>query len=135
MPIAIARSRLSRIALSVAPNGECTSRRISRNSTSITASEYQAAVRPNRSNSNRPSTGPITTPCRPSAPPVSQSSLLASSSSSSAVPSVTISRVRSVPRRIVMLATRAEQRADSTIATTRPTSGSGITCLANSAAA
>ena len=55
--------------------------------------------------------GPITTPCRPSAPPVSQSSLLASSYRIEATPSVTISRVRSVPRRISTLVASAEQRA------------------------
>ena len=134
MPMAMARSRLSRMALSVAPKGDCTMRRASKKNTSSTVSEYQAAVRPYRSNSNLPSTGPIITPCRPSAPPVSQSSLLASSSITRPTPSVTMRRVRSVPRMMVSDAT-----APSTVAapmpTARPTSGSGITCLANSAAA
>ena len=55
-------------------------------------------VLPNRSNSNSPSTGAMTMPCRPSKPPVMFEKRLASSRSSSAMPSVTISRVRSAPR-------------------------------------
>ena len=76
----------------------------------------------------------MTTPCSPSAPPVSQSSLLASSSRIRPTPSVTISRVRSLPRMMVN-----EQAAPSSVAVTMPTasptSGSGMTSLANSAAA
>ncbi|MNG37503.1 hypothetical protein D3C84_1248760 [compost metagenome] len=47
---------------------------------------------------------------------------------------MTMSRVRSLPRRMVTLATRPST-ADSTVANTRPTVGSGMTSLANSAAA
>ena len=135
MPIAIARSRLSRIALqrrTRTANARAAAR--TKNSTSSTVSEYQAAVRPDRSNSKRPSSGPMTTPCRPSEPPVSQSSLLASSSRIRATPSVTISRVRSLPRWMVTETSRAPAPSPPRPPPARPTSGSGITCLANSAA-
>ena len=66
-------------------------------------------------------------------PPVMWSNLLASSSSTSAMPIVTISRVRSVPRTIIGLVS-APSSAAAAVPTARPTSGSGITCLANSAA-
>ena len=49
------------------------------------------------------------------------------------MPSVTISRVRSLPRMMVMLHS-APSAVDNATAAARPTSGSGITCLANSAA-
>jgi hypothetical protein len=75
----------------------------------------------------------MVTPCKPSEPPVSQSSLLASSSNSKAMPSVTMSRVRSVPRMMVNEQT-APSAVAATMPTARPTSGSGITCLANNAA-
>jgi len=44
MPMAAARSGLSRTAIKVAPQGEDTQRRASANSASNTVSEYQAAV-------------------------------------------------------------------------------------------
>ena len=75
----------------------------------------------------------MVTPCRPSAPPVSQSSLLASSNRISVSPSVTMMRVRSVPRRMVS-ENSAPSSVPATVPTSRPTSGSGMTCLANSAA-
>ena len=75
----------------------------------------------------------MTTPCRPSAPPVMSSNLFASSYSTSAMPIVTISRVRSVPRTIIGLVARPST-APIAVPTASPTSGSGITCLANSAA-
>ena len=121
------------MALRVAPNGELTKRRASTNSNSKTLSEYQAATRPLRSNSKRPSRGPITTPCKPSAPPVSQSSLLASSIRIKPTPNVTISRVRSVPRMMVALHS-APSKVALAMPTASPTSGSGMTNLANSAA-
>ena len=46
---------------------------------------------------------------------------------------VTIKRVRSVPRTIIGLV-MAPSMAPPTMATSKPTKGSGITCLANSAA-
>ena len=50
------------------------------------------------------------------------------------MPSVTISRVRSLPRRMVRLHT-APSAVATAIANSRPTSGSGMTSLANRAAA
>ena len=97
-----------------------------RNSTASDRGEGDAAVEVEL---ERPSSGPIMTPCRPSAPPVN-SSLLASSRGSPATPSVTIRRVRSEPRDHEhrcwprrAAATRPK------VATARPTSGSGITNL------
>ena len=137
MPIAIARSRLSRSACSDdAERRMHDAPRDSRKATNST--DQRIARRPcgrrGRTRSG-PSSGPITTPCRPSAPPVSQSSLLASSS-----------RIRRhaqrhhQPRQV---GAAQDQRAASArpaarpraMPTARPTSGSGITCLANSAAA
>ena len=98
MPIAAARSGLSRIARSDMPNGEWTIRRATRNSTNRTARLYANAVRPERSNANSPSSGFIAMPCSPSAPPVIDAAGWRSRPAASATPSVTIRRVRSVPR-------------------------------------
>ena len=49
------------------------------------------------SNANRPRIGCISIPCNPSVPPVRFEKRSASASSSNAIPSVTISRVRSAP--------------------------------------
>ena len=76
----------------------------------------------------------MVTPCRPSAPPVSQSSLLASSYKMSAKPSVTISRVRSLPRKMVSDIT-APASAETTVPATSPVSGSPVRCLASKPAA
>ena len=131
--MAMARKRLSRIAIKVAPNGECTRRRAKAKNTKAVTNEYQAATLPSRSNSKRPSTGPIRTPCRPSAPPVRSSSLLANSSKIRAAPRVTIRRVRSLPRKMVTLHNKPSA-AVSTAATHNPNKGSGTRCLANKAA-
>jgi hypothetical protein len=106
-------------------------RRATRNSSSSTPANSRRAVRPARSNSNLPSTGENIRPWMPSVPPVSQSSLLASSSRISATPSVTIRRVRSVPRSTVRLATRPSTAGQRPWPTSRPRCGSGITCLQN----
>ncbi len=68
----------------------------------------------------RRQTAPSTTPCRPSAPPVSQSSGWRARRGSRATPSVTIRRVRSEPRRIRKLVSEAEQRRARRPPTARP---------------
>ncbi len=49
------------------------------------------------SKENRPRMGAISMPCNPSVPPVISEKRSASASSSNAIPSVTINRVRSAP--------------------------------------
>ena len=73
------------------------------------------------SNANRPRIGCISMPCSPSVPPVMLEKRSASASSSSAIPSVTIRRVRSTP-----LITRKLVRKPSTVAT-RPATTSAST--------
>ena len=73
------------------------------------------------SKANRPRIGCISMPCSPSVPPVMLEKRSASASSNSAIPSVTISRVRSTPR-----ITRKLVRKPSTIAT-RPATTSAST--------
>ena len=51
-------------------------------------------------------------PCSPSVPPVMSEKRSASASSNSAIPSVTISRVRSTPRITRKLVTKAERHGD-----------------------
>ena len=60
------------------------------------------------SKANRPRIGCISMPCSPSVPPVMSEKRSASASSNSAMPSVTISRVRSTPRITRKLVTKAE---------------------------
>ena len=66
--------------------------------------------------------GPMATPCSPSAPPVSQAAWFAISPSTSATPSVTMSRVRSAPRRTRKLVAKPRSAA-AAAAATRPTQG------------
>ena len=73
------------------------------------------------------------TPCKPSAPPVSQSSLLANSCKMRATPKVTMMRVRSEPRNTPKLHT-APNTAVTNMAINKPNNGSGCRCLANKAA-
>ena len=87
-PIARMRTMFSRMPRSDRPNGEWISRRLTRNRRNSTMSEYQYATRPHRSKLNMPNSGHMRTPCRPSAPPVSQLALLASSISRRPKPSV-----------------------------------------------
>ena len=104
------------------------SRRASTNSTNSTAEAVGigGACRRCRTRTG-PSTGAIVMPCRPSAPPVSQDMRFATSSSSSATPSVTISRVRSEPRSTRKLVTKPEQRRATAAADAGPSSGSPMT--------
>ena len=73
------------------------------------------------------------TPCNPSAPPVKSLYLLANSSKMSAVPKVTIRRVKSLPRMM-----ESEHAAPNNVAapipTAKPNKGSGHMCLAKRAA-
>src|SRR5215475_10893301 len=98
MPMAEARSGLFLIARRDRPNGECTMRRASRNSRNSTIRQYQKPVLPNMSKANIPRIGCISMPCSPSVPPVMLEKRSPSASIKSAMPSVTISRVRSTPR-------------------------------------
>ena len=73
------------------------------------------------SKANRPRIGCISMPCNPSVPPVMSEKRSASASSSSAMPSVTIRRVRSTPRITRKLVTKPSAMA------TRPATTSAIT--------
>ena len=75
----------------------------------------------------------MATPCRPSAPPVSDAQEFATSRRMSETPSVTMRRVRSLPFSTSGLVT-SPRSADVLMPKTSPMSGSAVTCLASSPA-